>query len=86
MNIMSDDNSQPTQPRGSLEFVEDSILDTVIPSSTDLNIEENLGGYVERLEEGTAHPLSSIVQRHTLFFGKLLFNCESTSILLIHSS
>lgn len=66
---MSDDGEQ-YQPRGSLEFVESSILDTVIPESTSVNIEESLSGSVEKLDEHNASPLSSIEQRQTLFFGE----------------
>jgi hypothetical protein len=82
---MSSDDGQQAQPRGSLEFVESSILDTIIPSSTNLNI-ESLSGSVERLDEGSFSPLPSIAQRHTLFFGTLLAICEGLYILLIHSS
>lgn len=66
---MSDDERE-FQPRGSIDFVESSILDTIIPSSTNISIEENLRGSVERLDEGDASPLSAIKQRHSLFFGE----------------
>lgn len=55
--------------RGSIEFVESSILDTIIPLGSDLDIEEVLSGSVERLDEGNDSPLASIPQRHALFFG-----------------
>jgi len=57
--------------RGSIEFVESSILDTIIPLASDLDIEEALSGSVERLDEGNDSPLAAIPQRHALFFGKL---------------
>ncbi len=57
------------RPRGSLEFVESSVLDTIIPLASPLNIEQALSGSVERLDEGYASPLSSIPQRQALFFG-----------------
>jgi hypothetical protein len=63
-------NGQEGQPRGSVDFVESSILDTIIPSSTRVNIEEAVRGSVERLDEGTASPLASITQRQILFFGR----------------
>jgi hypothetical protein len=66
-------HGQEDQPRRSLDFVESSILDTVIPSSTAENIEEALGGSVERLDEGKDSQLSSIAQRQILFFGRLTF-------------
>jgi hypothetical protein len=66
---MSDDG-QSSQPRGSLDFVEGSILATVIPASTTVKVEELLRRSVERPGEGNASPLSSIVQREHLFFGE----------------
>ena len=57
--------------RGSIEFVESSILDTIIPLASDLDIEEALSGSVERLDEGNDSPLAAIPQRQGLFFGKL---------------
>jgi hypothetical protein len=61
---------QESQPCGSVDFVESSILDIIIPSSITVNIEEALRGSVERLDEGTASPLASIAQRQILFFGR----------------
>lgn len=62
-------DGQESQPRGSVDFIESSILDTIIPSSTTVNIEEAVRGSVEQLDEGTASPLASITQRQILFFG-----------------
>jgi hypothetical protein len=66
---MSDDGEQ-TLPRGSVDFVDSSILDTIIPSSTSMNMEEALSGSVERLDVASGSPLSAIAQRESLFFGK----------------
>lgn len=57
------------RPRGSMDFVESSVLDTIIPAASNLNIEEALAGSVERLDEGNESPLASIPQRHALYFG-----------------
>lgn len=67
--MSSQDRDAEAPPRGSLEFVESSVLDTVIPLATELNIEEALSGSVERLDIGSS-PLSGIPQRDFLFFGK----------------
>ena len=56
-------------PRGSLDFVERSVLDTIVPLATGIKIEEALAGSVERLDDGNDSPLAAIPQRHTLFFG-----------------
>ncbi|KAG9248019.1 TRAPP trafficking subunit Trs65-domain-containing protein [Calycina marina] len=58
--------------RGSIEFVESSILDTVVPLASSLDIEEVLSGSVERLDEGNDSPLASIPQRHALFFDETI--------------
>lgn len=69
--MSSQDQDAEAPPRGSLEFVESSVLDTFIPLATDLNIEEALSGSVQRLDIASS-PLSDIPQRDFLFFGKHL--------------
>ena len=64
------EEEEETRPRGSLEFVETSILDTIVPLASNLNIEDALKGSVERLDEGNDSPLAAIPQRNALFFGK----------------
>ncbi|KAH8663065.1 TRAPP trafficking subunit Trs65-domain-containing protein [Tricladium varicosporioides] len=56
------------RPRGSIELVESSILDTIVPLASELNIEEELSGSVERLDGGKGSPLAGIPQRQALFF------------------
>lgn len=63
------DQEQPAHPRGSLDFVETSILDTIIPLSSTLNIEESLNGSLDRLDVGDTSPLSCVPRRQILFFG-----------------
>jgi hypothetical protein len=67
---MEELETEGTRSRGSIDFVESSILDTTIPLDGNLNIEEALGGSVERLDEGSESPLAAIPQRQTLFFGQ----------------
>lgn len=67
---MEELENEGAQPRGSIDFVESSILDTTIPLDSNLNIEDALGGSVERLDEGNESPLAAIPQRQTLFFGQ----------------
>ncbi len=62
---------EEARPRGSIELVESSVLDTIIPLETKLNIEDALSGSVERLDEGSDSPLAAIPQRQALFFGTL---------------
>jgi hypothetical protein len=56
--------------RGSIDIVESSVLDTIIPLASELNMEEALSGSIERLDEGSYSPLAAIPQRHALFFGR----------------
>lgn len=67
--MMDEMEEEEARPRGSIEFVETSILDTVVPLASTLNIEEALRGSVERLDEGNDSPLAVIPQRNALFFG-----------------
>ncbi len=66
------DNGQEGISRGSLEFVETSILGTLIPASTSFNVEEALNGSIERLDDSNASPLAAIGQRQSVFFGTFL--------------
>lgn len=68
--MMEETDLDEPRPRGSLEFVESSVLGTAIPSTSDLNIEEALSGSVERLDEGNDSPLAAIPQRQALYFGQ----------------
>jgi hypothetical protein len=72
------------RPRGSIDIVESSVLDTIIPLASELNMEEALSGSVERLDEGSYSPLATIPQRHALFFGRNSKFHNKVNILLIH--
>ncbi|TVY88708.1 hypothetical protein LAWI1_G003814 [Lachnellula willkommii] len=66
--MVAETETEEARPRGSLEFVESSVLDTIIPLASNLDIEEALSGSVERLDEGNDSPLATIPQRQALFF------------------
>lgn len=83
---MAGTEAEEVRPRGSVDFTESSILDTIIPLASDLDIEDALSGSVERLDEGTDSPLAAIPQRTALFFGKVLKTIQRCGILLIHRS
>lgn len=83
---MSESENGESHSRGSLEFVQSSILGTIVPLASDLNIEAVLSGSVERLDEGNDSPLAAIPQRHALFFGKSMLRPKKLCILLIHRS
>jgi hypothetical protein len=72
--------------RGSVEFVETSLLDTIVPLASGLNIEEAINGSIERLDEGNQSPLAVIPQRNALFFGKCPCSRLKIYILLIRRS
>jgi hypothetical protein len=81
--MMSEMEHEEVQPRGSIDFVETSILDTVVPLASNLNIEEALKGSVERLDEGNHSPLAAIPQRNALFFGQCPKYMLKLCVLLI---
>jgi len=84
--MMEEVDEEERRPRGSIEFVETSILGTIVPLDSQANIEEALGSSVERLDEGNGSPLAAIPQRHALYFGQLSKSKWKPCVLLIHSS
>ncbi|KAG0650035.1 hypothetical protein D0Z07_3875 [Hyphodiscus hymeniophilus] len=66
--MMDEMEEGETRSRGSLEFANTSILDTIVPLASNPNIEEALSGSVERLDEGNDSPLAKIPQRTAVFF------------------
>ena len=66
---MAGPSEMEARPRGSLDFVETSVLDTIVPAASDLNFDEALAGSVERLDDGNESPLAAIPQRQALYFG-----------------
>lgn len=62
--------TEEAPPRGSLEFLDSAVLDTIIPFATELDIEDALKGSVERIDGGKTSPLAAIPQRHAVYLGK----------------
>ena len=56
--------------RGSLDLAESSVLELIILESTDGDIEAALGTAKSSDDEGNTSLLSSLKQRHSLFFGR----------------
>ncbi|QSZ28678.1 hypothetical protein DSL72_003178 [Monilinia vaccinii-corymbosi] len=70
--MMEESLQEEPVPRGSLEFTKSSILDTIIPLASDMNIEEALSGSVEGLDEGSDSLLAAISQRQALYFDEIV--------------
>lgn len=66
---MNESENEEARPRGSLDFVDSSLLGTLIPAASNFDIEEALRNSVERLDDGNDSPLAVIPQRQALFFG-----------------
>ena len=66
--MLSDDFEEP-RSRGSLEFVESSVLSTIVPNAGDIDITKALQTALENFDQTESSPLSSIAQRSLLFFG-----------------
>jgi len=82
--MVAETEIEEARPRGSLDFVESSVLDTSIPLASNLDIEQALSGSVERLDDGTESPLAAIPQRQALFFGECPGLPSKFHVLLIH--
>jgi hypothetical protein len=78
------EESDERHPRGSLDLVESSILDTIVPLESGVDIEEALSGSIEHLDEENGSPLASIPQRQALYFGQSSTLRKKLGILLIH--
>ncbi|KAF1972883.1 hypothetical protein BU23DRAFT_641908 [Bimuria novae-zelandiae CBS 107.79] len=60
------------QPRGSAEFVESSILETVVPSDSEVDIEDEIVSWDGTNEEENASVLPFLSQRQVLLFDELV--------------
>ncbi|KFX90039.1 hypothetical protein V490_06683 [Pseudogymnoascus sp. VKM F-3557] len=67
---MSDDD-QPQRSRGSLEFVETSIIQTIVPEFTELSLEEGLRTSLAKNGDVEA-ALQDMALRQTVFFDEIL--------------
>ena len=58
------------QPRASAEFVESSILEAVVPSDSEFDVEEELGSWDGAVDEEKSSVLPFLSQRQVLLFGQ----------------
>ncbi|KAF1946123.1 hypothetical protein EJ02DRAFT_418889 [Clathrospora elynae] len=61
-----------TQPRGSLEFVDSSVLEAVVPASSDIDIENELSSWDGAAEDTSASIMPFLSQRNILLLDELL--------------
>lgn len=57
------------QPRASAEFVESSILEAVVPSNPEFNVEEELDSWDGAIDDEKGSVLPFLSQRQVLLFG-----------------
>ena len=57
------------QPRGSAEFVESSVLEAVVPLSSDIDIEEGLSSWDKTTDDENGSILPFLSQRNVLLLG-----------------
>jgi hypothetical protein len=62
-------NTEESQPRSSLDFAESSVLEAVVPASTEVNIEDELNSWDGAVEDGDGSILSFLSQRQVLLLG-----------------
>ncbi|KAH7397065.1 TRAPP trafficking subunit Trs65-domain-containing protein [Pyrenochaeta sp. MPI-SDFR-AT-0127] len=60
------------QPRGSAEFVESSVLEAVVPSSSKIDLENELSSWDGVLKDESGSILPFLLQRHVLLLDELL--------------
>lgn len=58
------------QPRASAEFVESSVLEAVVPSESDFDIEDEISSWDGTNEDENSSILPSLAQRQMLLFGQ----------------
>ena len=61
-----------SQPRGSAEFVQSSVLEAIVPSNSAFDIEEEIGSWDGTIEEESSSILPFISQRRALLFGEIM--------------
>ncbi|KAF1841143.1 uncharacterized protein K460DRAFT_295560 [Cucurbitaria berberidis CBS 394.84] len=61
-----------TLPRGSAEFVESSVLEAVVPASSDIDIEDELSSWDGVIEDDNGSVLPFVSQRQVLLLDELL--------------
>lgn len=57
-------------PRGSVEFVESSVLETVVPANSSIDIEDELDAWDGVVEDESSAILPFVPQRQVLLFGE----------------
>jgi len=65
------------QPRGSVEFAEHSVLEAIIPASSDIDIKDELSTWEGAAEDGSGSILPTISQRNLLLLG----TCKLSRVL-----
>lgn len=63
------DEEVASRSRGSLEFAESSVIQAIVPESTESNFEEKLQALL-RKDEGVETLLHALPVRSSLFFGR----------------
>lgn len=78
-------NSTESQPRGSAEFVESSVLEAVVPSDSFIDLEEEISSWDGSVEEENSPILPFLSQRQVLLFGRSIkSDYLAQDVLLIH--
>ncbi|KAF2866716.1 TRAPP trafficking subunit Trs65-domain-containing protein [Massariosphaeria phaeospora] len=65
-------SSTEGQPRGSVDFVESSVLEAVVPSASDFDIEDELASWDGSIDDENSSVLPFIPQRQMLIFDELV--------------
>jgi hypothetical protein len=72
--------------RGSLELVDSSVLETIVPFASEFDIEDALGSYVGDSEDSDGSAFAFIPQRKLLYFGTSVCTLEFWDYALLMSN
>jgi hypothetical protein len=73
--------STESQPRSSTEFVESSVLEAVVPLSSDIDIEEDLSSWNGTADGGDGSVLPFLSQRNVLLLGTSRYYTDTSMSL-----
>lgn len=72
------------QPRGSTEFVESSVLEAIVPASSDIDISHELSSWKGTVEHEGGSILPFLSQRRVLLLGRIHYP-HSLGMTLTHA-
>ena len=73
--------SAEEEPRQSLDFAESSVLEAIVPATSNVDLEDAFNSWDGHVEDAGASILPFVKQRHVLLFGMCSVACEPSKTL-----